>query len=105
MRRFQKIFEYFQKVTEDRFENFPIFFDFSVTETSEDFRRLPKISENFKKCQNCWKVVLSTLRLFPKFFEDFRKLSMISEDLKKTKNTGRSVLALCDICKFFPKIS
>ena len=99
--RFPKNFENFQKVMEDRFENFPAFFYFF-----QDFWRFPKTSDNFQRFQKCWKVVLSTSMVaiskmiwrFPKTSEDFRWFLKI-----KKKNAGRLFLALCDICQFFSK--
>ena len=49
-------------------------------QNSAFFRRLPTISEDFKKIQKCWKVdfLKALCDKFPKFSEDFRSLPMIS---------------------------
>ena len=55
-----------------------------VRKFSEDFRTLPKISENFPKIlknhKNIGKLVLNRFRSFPKISEYFRTLTKISED-------------------------
>ena len=97
---FRKVFENFQKVSEDRFENFPAFSDFfrRLAKISEDFRQFP--TEGFKTflkmLEGCFKhfaTISKVFRRFPKTSEDFRRLLMISEDLKKFKKCWKVVFS------------
>ena len=114
-RTLPKIFENFQKFSKSvgrSFENFPTFSDFfrRLSKISEDFRQFPKISkQNSKMLETYLKHVAKNFRKFPKISEDIRRIPKISNDFqefyKKKLNAGRSSWALCDIFRFFPKIS
>ena len=71
--RFPKIFRKFKKnhkniwkLLLNRFPN-----------TSEDFRPLPKTSENLKYHKTIWKLLWTVFRILPKIFGHFRRFSKI----------------------------
>ena len=78
-RTLPKIFENFQKVSQDRFENVPTFSKF-FSKTPEDFRRFPKTSDNFRRFQKNSKMLegyfkhfVTNFRRFLKTFDDFQR--------------------------------
>ena len=75
-RTLPKIFENFQKVSEDRFENFPSFSDFS--DDFGRFQRLPIISEGLKKKNS--KTLEGSFKHFATISEIFRRFPKTSED-------------------------
>ena len=83
-------FRKFSKSVGNRFENFPTFSD--LFRTSEDFRRLPTISEDLIKMLEGrlehFATISDFFRRFPKTFEDFRRLSKISEDFRRFPKTS-----------------
>ena len=83
---------------------------------SDDFRTLPKISEDFPKISKnykiIWKTLLNSFRSFPKVSENVWTLPMIFRKLKKTHkiiwktllNRFRSFPEISEHSRFFPKI-
>ena len=81
---------------------------------SEDFRTLPKISEDFPKIlkdhKNIWKLFLNRFRIFPKNFqkfpntsEDFRRFS---ENFKKIIKTSENYFrTVSEVFQTFPNTS
>ena len=78
---------------------------------SEDFRTLPKISEDFPKIlknhQNIWKLLLDRFRSFPKVSKDFPTLPKISEDFPKIlinhKTSGKHFWTVSEVFQKFHK--